>query len=166
MLSCLDAIEKNNNMKSKIAIILITICSIQVGKAQTIEELYNKRDFQSLIKYAENADELNADDLYCVGYAFFQLEDDLNAIKMYDKAIEKGLDEEQINHYLRKSDEVFLNQALGRKANNTGDSNRTLKIILLVLSLFLLLVVFFGYAKIGLLWLIILWSIIGYSSFR
>ncbi len=90
----------------------------------------------------------------------------LSKSEIKEKLVDKGLDEEQINHYLRKSDEVFLNQALGRKANNTGDGNRTLKIILLILSLFLLIVVFFGYAKIGLLWLIILWSIIGYSSFR
>lgn len=91
----------------------------------------------------------------------------LSKSEIKEKLAGKGLDEEEINYYLKKSDEVFLNQALGGKSNSaTGDRNRTLKIILLILSLLLLLVVFFGHAKLGLLWLIILWSVIGYSSFR
>ncbi|MCB0479593.1 MAG: tetratricopeptide repeat protein [Bacteroidetes bacterium] len=64
--------------------------------AQTIEELYNQEKFSELISYADKTDSLENEDLYCIGYAFFQLEKDKEAILMYDKAIEKGLDEDYI----------------------------------------------------------------------
>lgn len=67
--------------------------------AQTVEELYNNRDFKELIKYADKSEELTKDQLYYVGYAFFQLENDKKAIEMYDKAIAKGLDDDHIYLY-------------------------------------------------------------------
>lgn len=88
-----------------------------------------------------------------------------NEIK--NKLFEKGLDETQIDFYLKKSDEIFLNQTLeNKKYDNNKKSKSGLKIFILLLSLFLLFLVFFGYAKLGLIWLFILWSLIGYSSFR
>ncbi len=68
-------------------------------QAQTVEELYKDRNFTELIKFADKTDELSPDQLYCVGYAFFQLENDAKAIEMYDKAIEKGLDDDNIYLY-------------------------------------------------------------------
>lgn len=78
---------------------------------------------------------------------------------------EKGLEESQIQYYLKKSDEIFLNQLIHNK-KSTGKTLKGIKIIALLLSLLLLFSVFFGYARIGLLGLFIIWSVIGYSSFR
>ncbi|RAJ11748.1 hypothetical protein LY08_02711 [Olleya aquimaris] len=88
-----------------------------------------------------------------------------NEIKM--KLFEKGLDETQIDYYLKKSDEIFLNRTLESKRYNPDRKTKSgFKIIILLLSLLLLSFVFFGYARIGLLGLFIFWSLIGYSSFR
>lgn len=83
----------------KLALGLIVLFACSKASAQSIEELYNERDFQELIKFEDKADELTVDQLYCVGYAFFQLENDKKAIEMYDKAIEKGLDDDYIYLY-------------------------------------------------------------------
>ncbi len=65
-------------------------CSLTYG--QTITDLYNKKDFQALVKYEDKAAQLAPQELYMVGFAFFQLENDNKAIEFYDKAISKGLD--------------------------------------------------------------------------
>lgn len=82
-------------------IILILILSLTffIAKSQTVEELYSKRDFKELIKFADKSETLDKNQLYYVGYAFFQLENDKKAIEMYDKAIEKGLDDDFIYLY-------------------------------------------------------------------
>jgi tetratricopeptide (TPR) repeat protein len=118
-------------MKSFIILLLLVVVIPQV-KAQEIEILYQTKDFKELVKYAEKADELTPTDLYYVGYAFFQLEDDLNAIKMYDKAIEKGLDEDYIYLYkglaLRYSNQnkaAMKNFRLAVQKDSTSQINRT-----------------------------------------
>ncbi|WP_040252056.1 hypothetical protein [Psychroserpens mesophilus] len=88
-----------------------------------------------------------------------------NEIKkeLYDK----GLNETQVDYYLKKSDEIFLNQTLqSKKYNSDRKTKNGFKIIILLLSLLLLSFVFLGYARIGLLGLFVFWSLIGYSSFR
>ena len=75
------------------------VFSLSNIKAQTVEDLYVKRDFQALVKYSDRADELSEIELYYIGYAFFQLENDSKAIEMYDKAIKKGLDDDNIYLY-------------------------------------------------------------------
>jgi tetratricopeptide (TPR) repeat protein len=82
----------------KINLTLTIILSFLFGilNAQTVEELYNKQDFKELIKFADKTEELTKDQLYCVGYAFFQLKNDTKAIELYDKAIAKGLDDDHI----------------------------------------------------------------------
>ncbi|WP_299251798.1 hypothetical protein [uncultured Lacinutrix sp.] len=80
---------------------------------------------------------------------------------------EEGLEESQIQYYLKKSDEIFLNQLINNnKSESSGKTVLGIKMIALVLSLLLLFAVFFGYARIGLLGLFVIWSLIGYSSFR
>jgi len=116
----------------KTRIILILMLAVQFANAQTIEELYNKKDFASLIKYADKAEELSGKELYCVGFAFFQLEDDANAIKMYDIAIKKGLDEDYIYFYkglsLRynnQNKQAIDNFKLAVEKNPKGQINHT-----------------------------------------
>ncbi|AXT19000.1 hypothetical protein D7030_14790 [Flavobacteriaceae bacterium AU392] len=80
---------------------------------------------------------------------------------------EEGLEESQIQYYLKKSDEIFLNQLIhNKKSKSIGKTKKSVTIIALIFSLILLFSVFFGYAGIGLFGLFIIWSIIGYSSFR
>ncbi len=81
--------------------ILIIFLALVIGTnvySQSIEELYSKGDLKKLIEYADSKT-LTKEECYYIGYAFFQLEDDANAIKMYDLAIEKGLDDDYIYLY-------------------------------------------------------------------
>ena len=86
-------------MRIHLTLTIILTFLFGIINAQTVEELYNNRDFKELIKYSDKSEELTKDQLYCVGYAFFQLENDTKAIEMYDKAIAKGLDDDQIYLY-------------------------------------------------------------------
>lgn len=63
---------------------------------QSIETLYENDQFEELITYADSAANLEAEELYYVGYAFFQLENDRKAVEFYDLAIEKGMIEDHI----------------------------------------------------------------------
>jgi tetratricopeptide (TPR) repeat protein len=84
-------------MRLILTLILIGLLH-SLSYAQTIIELYNKKDFQALIKYENKADQLAPQELYMLGFAFFQLENDNRAIEFYDKAISKGLDSAYV-HY-------------------------------------------------------------------
>jgi hypothetical protein len=63
-----------------IIILTLTIFSTNVF-SQTIEELYEQRNFSELIKNA-NSTTLTKEECFYIGYAYFQLEDDTNALKM------------------------------------------------------------------------------------
>ena len=78
-------------------LLTILICSFSYG--QTAKELYNNRNFQELIKLEKKADQLKPDELYMVGFAFFQLGNDTKAIECYDKALAKGLDSGYVHFY-------------------------------------------------------------------
>ena len=86
-------------MKIHLTLAIISTFLFGVLNAQTVEELYNKRDFKELIKFADKSEKLTKEQLYFVDYAFFQLENDKKAIEMYDKAIAKGLDDDNIYLY-------------------------------------------------------------------
>ncbi len=77
----------------KVTISLLCALLYTATRGQTTTaELYNNKDYQALIKLDEKANTLTAEELYMVGYAFFQLENDTKAIELYDKAIAKGFD--------------------------------------------------------------------------
>ncbi|WP_282135965.1 hypothetical protein [Seonamhaeicola maritimus] len=83
------------------------------------------------------------------------------------KMKENGFEDSEIHYYLKKSDEIFLNQLIEyRRSRSRKNGNNGIKMIILILSLILLIGVFFDYATIGLLGLFIIWSLVGYSSFR
>ncbi|OBQ50219.1 hypothetical protein JJL45_11805 [Tamlana sp. s12] len=86
-------------MKINLTLSILLTFLFGIINAQTVEELYNKRDFKELIKFADKSEDLTKEQLYCVGYAFFQLENDKKAIEMYDKAITRGLDDDNIYLY-------------------------------------------------------------------
>jgi hypothetical protein len=83
------------------------------------------------------------------------------------KMKEKGFEESEIQYYFKKSDEVFLNQLINNKRSKSkGKLNNGIKMIVLALSLMLLISALFGYTRIGLLGLFIIWSLVGYSSYK
>ncbi|MCF8297884.1 MAG: hypothetical protein K9J13_10100 [Saprospiraceae bacterium] len=84
---------------NKFLIQLSLIFIINSSYSQEIEKLYINRDYNKLIEYEDKADELTKDECYYIGYAFFQLANDKKSIKMYDKAIEKGMDDDIIYLY-------------------------------------------------------------------
>ena len=80
---------------------------------------------------------------------------------------EKGYKDSEISYYLKKSDEIFLNKLIQKKRRKPGKKRgNIIKVIALVFSLLLLIVVLLGYLRIGVLGLIIVWTIVGYSSYR
>ncbi|WP_422858240.1 hypothetical protein ACOKFD_12565 [Flagellimonas sp. S174] len=86
---------------------------------------------------------------------------------MRKKMKENGFEESEMQYYLKKSDEIFLNQSIHyRGLKSKGKKKNSLKMIGLGLSLILLVGVIFGYVRIGLLGLFIVWSLVGYSSYK
>ncbi|MCB0402484.1 MAG: hypothetical protein KDD41_10405 [Flavobacteriales bacterium] len=111
----------------KILLFIITAFLATSIRAQSVTELYQARDFRQLIEQEKNADELTPEELYMVGYAFFQLENDDKAIAFYDKAIEKGYDNGSVYFYkglslgyLEKYDEALkqIDIALEKEPTN------------------------------------------------
>ncbi len=89
----------------------------------------------------------------------------LDSIAMRKRMLENGFEESEIECYLSKSDELFLNEILEQKTlKSTKRKNYPLKYAGLGLSLIPLLAVLFGYVRIGLLGLCVLWIIIGLVS--
>ena len=82
----------------KILTFTLTILLYSFSYGQTATELYNSKNYKELVKLEKNADKLTPAELYMVGFAFFQLENDAKAIVFYDKAISKGLDSAYV-HY-------------------------------------------------------------------
>jgi hypothetical protein len=86
---------------------------------------------------------------------------------MKRKMREKGFTDSEIPYYLKKSDEIFLNHSIKYRKSKSKRKNRNgMKMITLALSFILLTSAFFGYATIGLAGLFIIWSLVGYSSYR
>ena len=83
------------------------------------------------------------------------------------KMKEKGFEESEIQHYLKKSDEIFLNQlVINKKSKSKRKLNNGIKMIALTLTCIFLVAAFYGYVSIGLLGLFIIWSFIRYGSYR
>jgi tetratricopeptide (TPR) repeat protein len=83
----------------KIPTFIFTILFFSLSYGQTATELYKSRNFKELVKLEKNVDQLTPEELYMVGYAFFQLENDNKAIEFYDKAIDKGFDNGSSHFY-------------------------------------------------------------------
>lgn len=85
-------------MKKTLTLIL-TILLHSFSHGQTATELYSAKNYQELVKLEKESDKLTPDELYMLGFAFFQLENDNKAIEFYDKAISKGLDDASVHFY-------------------------------------------------------------------
>ena len=118
-------------MKQHLMTILALFVITTNTLSQTIEEFYSQRDYKKLIEFA-NSSTLTKEECYYIGYAFFQLEDDANAIKMYDLAIQKGLDDDYIYlykglslRYDKQYDKAIENFRIAIKRNPKGQKNYT-----------------------------------------
>lgn len=91
---------------------------------------------------------------------------DSNEIKK--KMKEEGFEESEIQYFLKKSDEIFLNDLVRNKktSKSKGKLRKGIKIIALTLSLLLLIGALLGFVRIGLIGLFIIWGLMGYSSYR
>ena len=113
-------------------IITILLCSAIQGQTK-IGELYQSKDYLTITAFADKESSLNGEELYMLGYAFFQLEKDDKAIEFYDKAIAKGFDN-GVTHfykgvsltYLKKYDEAVkeIDMALQKEPNNQEYMNQ------------------------------------------
>ena len=99
--------------------------------SQSIEELYSQQDYKKLIEHSQ-LETLTKEESYFIGFAYFQLEDDVNAIKMYDLAIKKGLDEDYIYlykglslRYSQQYDKAIENFRIAIQRNPKGQKNYT-----------------------------------------
>lgn len=77
------------------------------------------------------------------------------------RCLKKGFDESEIENLLKVSDDLFLNQSYQRKENKFKRRfSKVVKTFILVLNLWLLIGIFFGYAYTGIIGLIIIWVLI------
>lgn len=116
-------------MKQLLTLLILGITTSTFS--QTLEELYQKRDYKGLIKSADS-ELLTKEECYFIGYAYFQSEDDRSAIKMYDKAIARGLDEDYIylykglsHFYLKEYNKAIDNYRIAIQRNPLGQKNYT-----------------------------------------
>ena len=82
-----------------IAALLFAMLMYPFAHGQSPMELYNQKKYVELVKLEKTADRLSAEELYMVGFAHFQLENDIKAIEFYDKAIAKGLNTGAVHFY-------------------------------------------------------------------
>ncbi|WP_264520595.1 tetratricopeptide repeat protein [Flavobacterium sp. N1994] len=117
----------------KIILSIITVFVYPQFYGQTVAALYDQKEYEALIKLEDKADALTGEELYQVGFAFFQLENDDKAISFYDKAIAKGFDNALTHFYkgvaltfLRKYPEALIevDMALKKEPNNQEYMNQ------------------------------------------
>jgi tetratricopeptide (TPR) repeat protein len=84
-------------MKTKAIILTILIYSFSYG--QTITDLYNNHNYRELVEFGTETKKLTPEELYMVGFSYFQLENDNKAIEFYDKSIKAGYDKGSVYFY-------------------------------------------------------------------
>jgi tetratricopeptide (TPR) repeat protein len=112
-------------MKTSLFILLLLAANPWFG--QTLDEYYKNKEYKEVIKFEKKSGDLTAQQLYFLGFSFFQTENDEKAVKFYDKAIAKGLDEAYVHYYkalslryAKKSEEAVasFDEALKRDPDN------------------------------------------------
>jgi tetratricopeptide (TPR) repeat protein len=100
---------------------------------QSVAALYDHKEYEALTKLEDKANTLTGEELYLVGFAFFQMENDNKAVSFYDKAIAKGFDNAPTHFYkgvaltfLRKYKEALteVDIALKKEPNNQEYMNQ------------------------------------------
>lgn len=76
-------------MKTLLTLLFVLLISSTV-QSQTVSELYNESKYSELIALEPKSDKFTGEEMYMIGFAFFQLENDKKAIECYDKALKRG----------------------------------------------------------------------------
>lgn len=76
-------------MKTLLTLLFVLLISSNV-QSQTVSELYNESKYSELIALEPKSDKFTGEEMYMIGFAFFQLENDKKAIECYDKALKRG----------------------------------------------------------------------------
>lgn len=76
-------------MKTLLTLLFVLLFSSTV-QSQTVSELYNESKYSELIALEPKSDKFTGEEMYMIGFAFFQLENDKKAIECYDKAMKRG----------------------------------------------------------------------------
>ncbi len=76
-------------MKTLLTLLFVLLISSNV-QSQTVSELYNESKYSELIALEPKSDKFTGEEMYMIGFAFFQLENDKKAIECYDKAMKRG----------------------------------------------------------------------------
>ena len=118
----------------KVTILFLTALIYTMSFGQTtVSSLYSSKEYEALVKFDDKSDALNAEELYMLGFAFFQLQNDIKAIEYYDKAITKGFDNGTAHfykslslNYLEKYDEALneIDISLQKEPNNQEYMNQ------------------------------------------
>lgn len=117
----------------KVMLLIFTALLCASLQGQNTTELYTNGEFSELIKLESKADSLNGEELYMVGFALFQKENDSKAVEFYDKAIAKGFDNGTTHfykavslNYLKKYDEALkeIDIALQKEPTNQQYMNQ------------------------------------------
>ncbi|MFL5752245.1 MAG: tetratricopeptide repeat protein [Bacteroidia bacterium] len=80
-------------------ILAISIFCFGILRSQSIDSLYKQKRYSDAIRLEKKAASFNPEQLYYLGFSFFQMENDEKAVNYYNKAIAKGLDEAYIYFY-------------------------------------------------------------------
>ena len=80
-------------------LILIALLALQTLQSQDITTLYEADNFQALSELSVDIKELSAEECYMLGYAYYRLEKDLDALEWYNAAIDKGKTDGDIYFY-------------------------------------------------------------------
>lgn len=113
-------------MNKIVVIALLSICFTRLS-AQNIEDFFNNKDYKEVVKFEKDTSKFTGERFYMLGYAYFRLENDVKALEMYDKALEKGLKEGYVYFYKslalqfqKKMDEAFqnINKSIELEPNN------------------------------------------------
>lgn len=70
--------------------LLVSFTYAQDNVADKLKKFYNEQKYNEIIKYKSDEKELSAKALYYVGMAYYMKQEDENAMKFIDKAMEKG----------------------------------------------------------------------------
>lgn len=141
---------------------MVRICEKKCRDSLILEHKILKGFYILQTTLAKVTDEMNK-----LGYCIALREKGLTSKDIKKKMKEKGFEESEIQYYLKKSDEIFLNQLIhNKKSKSDGKLNNVIKMIALALSFVLLISALYGYTTIGLIGLFFVWSLVKFSSYR
>lgn len=89
--------------------LVILIFAYSTFFSQKVLKLFNEQNFDEIIKLEKESGNLSGEELYYLGYAFFNKENDLKAVEYYDKALSKGFDN-PILYFQKGYSQMFLKQ--------------------------------------------------------